>query len=306
VLVENATASNRAANIPEFVNIGPDGLDHIETPAIDVYREFDLAQQLQDKQSWVAAIPAWKIAIAKHPKDARPHNLMGVALAAVGNNSEAIAEYNKSLELNPDSSRTHNNLGSALAQEGRFDEAMVQIRKAVELNPDGGVEHINLGHLLDVTGHRQEAIGELKKGIELAPKNSDGHNLYGVILAQEGKLDEAIGQLQRAVDLAPRSSDCHFNLGQALLANGRIPEALNQFEAASSLAKNGDPAILQTLAATYSKMGNYQKAIATAEQALELAVHQRKDDLAAALKGNITLYKSQVRQAAVPDAVQQP
>jgi Flp pilus assembly protein TadD len=306
VVIENATASNRAANIPEFVNIGPDGLDHIETPAIDVYREFDQAQQLQDKQSWVAAIPAWKIAIAKHPTDARPHNLMGVALAALGNNSEAIAEYNKSLELNPDSSRTHNNLGSALADEGRFDEALVQIRKAVELNPDGGVEHINLGHLLGVTGHRQEAIEELKKGIELAPKNSDGHNLYGVVLAQEGKLDEAIGQLQKAIDLAPRSSDGHFNLGQALSASGRFPEALNQFESAASLAKNGDPAILQMLAATYAKTGNYQKAIATAEQALELAVHQRKDDLAATLRGNITLYETQVRQAAVPDAAQQP
>ena len=306
VVVENATASNRAANIPEFVNIGPDGLDHIETPAIDVYREFDQAQQLQDKQLWAAAIPAWKIAAAKHPADARPHNLMGVALAALGNTSEAIAEYNKSLELNPDSSRTHNNLGSALAQEGRFDEALVQIRKAVELNPDGGVEHINLGHLLDVMGHRQEAIDELKKGIELAPKNSDGHNLYGVILAQEGKLDEAIGQLQRAVDLAPRSSDCHFNLGQALSASGRFPEAQLQFESAASLAKNGDPALLQALAATYSKTGNYQKAIATAEQALESAVHQRKDDLAATLRGNITLYKTQVRQAAVPDAARQP
>jgi tetratricopeptide (TPR) repeat protein len=168
------------------------------------------------------------------------------------------------------------------------------------------VEHINLGHLLDVTGHRQEAIGELKKGIELAPKNSDGHNLYGVILAQEGKRDEAIGQLQRAVDLAPRSYDCHFNLGQALSANGHFPEALLQFESAASLAKNGDPTLLQMLAATYSKTGNYQKAIATAEQALELAVHQRKDDLAATLRGNIILYKTQVRQAVIPDAAQKP
>ena len=306
VVVENATASNRAANIPEFVNIGPDGLDHIETPAIDVYREFDQAQQLQDEQLYAAAVPAWRTAAAKHPADARPHNLMGVALAALGKTSEAIEEYNKSLELNPDSSRTHNNLGSALAEEGRFDEAMIQLRKATELNPDGGVEHINLGHLLDVTGHRQEAIEELKKGIELTPKNSDGHNMYGVILALEGKLDEAIGQLQQAVELAPRSSDCRFNFGRKLSASGRFPEALLQFEAAASLTKNGEPAILQMLAAMYSETGKHQKAIVTAQQALELAVHQRKDDLAATLRGDITVYETRLRKTTGPGTAQQP
>ena len=306
VVIENATASNRAANIPEFVNIGPDGLDHIDTPAIDVYREFDRAQFLQDEGLWVAAIPAWKIAAAKHPMDARPHNYMGVALAALGKTAEAIEEYNKSIELNPDSSRTHNNLGSALAAEGRFDEAMVQIRKAVELNPDGGVEHINLGHLLDETGHQQEAIDELKKGIELAPKNSDGHNMFGVILAQEGKLDEAIGQLQRAVELAPRSSDCHFNLGKTLSASGRLPEALPQFESAASITKNNDPAILQVLAATYSETGNDQKASQTAKQALDLATRQRKDDLAATLRGDIAVYETRLRGATSPDATKQP
>ncbi len=52
VVVENATASNRAVNIPEFVNLGSEGLDHIDTPAIDFYREFDVAQQLQDAHKY--------------------------------------------------------------------------------------------------------------------------------------------------------------------------------------------------------------------------------------------------------------
>jgi Flp pilus assembly protein TadD len=296
VLVEDATASNRAANIPEFVNIGPEGLEHIETPAIDVYREFDDAQRLQDERAYAAAVPAWRVAITKHPTDARPHNLLGVALDALGRTSEAIEEYKKALELNPDSSRTHNNLGTALAKQGRFDEAMVQVRKAVELNPDSGVEHINLGHLLDVTGHTQESMEEFKKGLELAPKNAEGHNLYGVILAREGRLDEAIVHLQQAADLAPRSTAYRFNLARSLSASGRVQEALPQFEFAANLTKNSDPAVLEMLAASYSENGQVQKAIETAERALELALDERKDDLATALKERIALYKSQLRQ----------
>jgi len=298
IVVENATAANRAVNIPEFVNIGADGLDHIETPAIDFYREFDNAQQLQDEHKFVEAVPAWKIAAEKDPTDARPFNNMGVALAATGNTEEAIEQYKKALTLNADSSQTHNNLGSALAEAGRMDEAMAHIQKAIELNPENGAAHVNLGHMLEqMGGHRQEAIEELLKGIELAPKSSDGHNVYGVILARQGKLDEAIAELQKAIELAPRCADCRYNLGRAFAASNRFPEALPQLEAANNFSGNQQPLILQMLAAMYSENGKYQQAVATAQHALEIAVQQQNDDLTKELRGNIARYQMQQAQA---------
>jgi len=108
------------------------------------------------------------------------------------------------------------------------------------------------------------------------------------------------------VELAPRSSDCHFNLGKTLSASGRLPEALPQFESAASITKNNDPAILQVLAATYSETGNDQKASQTAKQALDLATRQRKDDLAATLRGDIAVYETRLRGATSPDATKQP
>ena len=39
ILIENSTAANRAVNIPEFVNIPPDGLVKIDTPAVDMYTQ---------------------------------------------------------------------------------------------------------------------------------------------------------------------------------------------------------------------------------------------------------------------------
>ena len=38
ILIENSTAANRAVNIPEFVNIPPDGLLKIDAPVTDYYR----------------------------------------------------------------------------------------------------------------------------------------------------------------------------------------------------------------------------------------------------------------------------
>jgi tetratricopeptide (TPR) repeat protein len=293
VIVENATASNRAVNIPEFLNLGSEGLDRIDTPAIDFYREFDLAQQLQDAHKYSDAVPAWKVAADKDPTDARPWNNMGVALAASGKTSDAVAAYEKSLVMNNDSSQTHNNLGSALAEAGRNDEAMAQIQKAIELDPDNGAAHINLGHLLEVTGHRQEAVEQLKLGIQIAPKNADGHNIYGVILAREGKMDEAIPELQQAVTLAPGSAECHYNLGRAYAATERFPEALPQFEAAAKLTGGREPAILQMLAAMYSETGNFSQAVLIAQQALDMAEKQQNSELATALRANLARYQHQ-------------
>jgi tetratricopeptide (TPR) repeat protein len=302
VVVENATASNRAVNIPEFLNIGVDDLDHIETPAIDFYREFDMAQQLQDAHKYLEAVPAWRVAADKDPADARPWNNMGVSLAASGKTSDAIDAYGKSLAMNNDSSQTHNNLGSALAEAGRLDEAMTQIRKAIELDPDNGAAHINLGHLLEVTGHRSEAIEQLTLGMDIAPKNADGHNIYGVILAREGKMDEAIAELEKAVALAPGSAECRFNLGRAYAAGSRFADALPQFEAAAKITANNEPAILQMLAAMYSETGNYPQAVATAQHALDLAEKQQNGDLAAALRANLARYQGQAGAASVAPA----
>lgn len=296
--VENATASNRAVNIPEFLNINAGDLDHIDTPAIDFYREFDAAQQLQDEQKYGDAIPAWKIAAAKDPTDARPWNNLGVALAGQGKFDEAIEAYRKSLSINPDSSQTHNNLGSALAERGEMNDAMEQIVKAIELNPDNGHAHINRGHLLEVQGgHREEAKAELQKGIELAPKAFDGHNIYGVILAREGHMNEAVAELQKAVDLAPRSAECQFNLGRAFAASNRFAEALPHFEAAASLTGNNEPAILQMLAGVYSDTGNAAKAVEVAQHALKLAEQRNDQELAGQLRANVARYQAQADES---------
>jgi tetratricopeptide (TPR) repeat protein len=306
IVVEDATASNRAVNIPEFMNIGPGGLDRIETPAVDFYKAFDAASQLADKHLYTEAVSAWKQALAKDPDDPRTHNNLGVALAATGKTSDAIDEYHKSLVLNADNSQTHNNLGSALAEQGDLDEAIAEIGKAIELNPDNGAAHVNLGHALEQEGgHRQEAIEELTKGIELAPNSADGQNILGVILARSGKLVEAIPHMQKAVDLAPQSSEYRFNLGRAFAASSRFGEALPQFEEAAKLSGGQDPVILQMLAGMYSETGKYEDAVTTAQHALALAIQQQNAALADSLRGNIARYERQAR-GENPDAVAKP
>ena len=64
ILIENSTAANRAVNIPEFVNMDPAGIDHIDTPAVDFYKQYDVAAELARKGQYQAAIPEWEKAVS--------------------------------------------------------------------------------------------------------------------------------------------------------------------------------------------------------------------------------------------------
>ena len=294
ILVENATASNRAVNIPEFVNVRPGGFERIDHPATDFYQMFDTAVQLSDKRQYDAAIPAWQKAVSLDPDDPRAHNNLGIALAGSGKVTDAVAEYKKSLALNGNSSQTENNLGSALAQQGQMDEARQHFEDALRINPDNASAEVNLGNALSAEGgHADEAIALLKNGVEKQPNLPDGQNGLGVALAHAGDLEEATAHLQKAVDLAPQDAGYRYNLGRVLAARSMFAEALPQFSEAARITNLQDPTILQMLAAMQSETGHYAEAVATAQTALNLARQQQNQALAASLETNLARYQAQ-------------
>jgi Flp pilus assembly protein TadD len=307
IMIENATAANRAVNIPEFMNVAAGGLEKIEAPATEFYRLFDAAVQLADRKQFDVAVPAWRKALELDPNDSRGHNNLGVALVETGKTDEAIAEYRKSLELNAASSQTHNNLGSALAEKGSLDEAVPEFEKAVELNPDNAAAHVNLGNAMATrSGRLAEAIEQLKKGVELQPDSANGQNGLGVALARAGRLDEAVPHMEKAVSLAPKAADYRYNFGRVLAAKGALPEAVTQFEEAVKLNGMQEPAVLEMLAATYSDTGRYSEAVVTARRALDLAVQQGNNNLAAALKASLARYEALAQGSQEPAAVRKP
>ena len=147
VLIDDATAANRAVNIPEFVNIPPDGLLKIDVPAVEFYRRYNVAFELARKGQYEEAIAEWKKALEFDPGEASVYLNLGVALARMGKPDEAIAQYQKALAITPDAAEVHFRLGSALADTGKFDEAIAHFRKVLETRPANQSEHLRCDHL---------------------------------------------------------------------------------------------------------------------------------------------------------------
>jgi tetratricopeptide (TPR) repeat protein len=232
ILIENATAANRAVNIPEFVNVAPDGLMKIDIPAVEFYRLFDLAVELTDKGRHDAAIAEWNKALELNPGDAKANNNLGIALAAKGRFDEAIAHYRKAVEVSPGYAKAHNNLGVALAGKGSLDEAAAEFRKAAEADPEYADAHNNLGRALAEKGMREEALAHFRKAVEINPNYAEAHINLGRALAEMGNSEEAAAHFQKAVEASPENAEARNGLAVALVWKGQLDEAVAHWEKA--------------------------------------------------------------------------
>jgi tetratricopeptide (TPR) repeat protein len=238
ILIENSTAANRAVNIPEFVNMAPSGIEHIDTPAVDFYKQFDVAADLAKKGQYAAAIPEWARAVAMSPADARVHNNFGQSLAHSGRTQDAIGEYRKAIAARPNYPEAHNDLAIALDTAGRVNEAIEQYRLALEQNPGYAEAHNNLGRALARQGRFAEAIGQYEDALGINPEYAEAQNNLGFALAAQGRLDEAVSHYRQAIASDPKYAHAYNNLGLALAMQARIGEAVENFSKAVQL----DPA----------------------------------------------------------------
>jgi tetratricopeptide (TPR) repeat protein len=260
ILIENATAANRAVNIPEFVNIPPDGMLKMDAPVADYYAFVDSASDLMKKGLHREAAEEWKKAIERSPNEARAHNNLGVCLDEIGQADEAIAHYRTALELSPEYPEALNNLGNVLARRGQFSEAIPYFEKAIDLNPRYASAHSNLGSALAQTNHVAEAFPHLEKAVEYQPDHADAQN----------------------------------NLGVALAIAGRYAEAIPPLERAAKLTGGNEPSILDLLARVYAGTGRFDMAAATARRALAAASRRNNARQVEMLKRRLAEYEARI------------
>ena len=71
-----------------------------------------------------------------NPSHKEAHNNKGIALEDLEKYEEAIAEFDRAIELEPRDENTYNNKGNALRELGRYEEAIAEYDKALEIYPD--------------------------------------------------------------------------------------------------------------------------------------------------------------------------
>jgi len=274
ILIDNATAANRAVNLPEFVNITPGSWLKLESPLADFFHQLDVAQDLARSGKLDEAIPEFRKALQLSPGDARAHYDLGAALERKGDVPGAIAEYRIALDADPTSSMNaavYSELALALARTGNVDGAIESYDKALTANPGDARAHAGLATALLEKGHPQEAVEHCRMALQIDPNSATAHNTLGTALARAGELSEAVSNFRRAVELDPKSFEFEFNLGRSLAAASAFSEALEHFRQAVELSGGQDAQSLFFLSLMYGETGQRADAIGAAQRALAAA-----------------------------------
>jgi len=124
ILIDNATAANRAVNIPEFVNIPPDGMMKIDVPAAESYRLSDSASELTAKGQLDAAVAEWKKVLELDPDNSKAYLYVGGILLWQGKTGEAANYLHRGRELDPGSAEAEIDLGIELNYREQFNAAI--------------------------------------------------------------------------------------------------------------------------------------------------------------------------------------
>jgi protein O-mannosyl-transferase len=210
----------------------------------------------------------WWTTIARNPRSWMAHNNIAINLVQRGEIDEAIAHYDKALELDPSYGEAHYNLANALIRQKRVDEAIGHYQKAVELNPNNTKAYYNLGSVLVQAGRTEEGIALYHKALELNPNNAAALNNLGAALLRLGRMEEAMAHYSKALQLDPNNAEANYNLAGALVQKGRLEEALKYYYNAVRLNPN-NAATHDRLSKVLRQLGRFEEADAQARQALE-------------------------------------
>lgn len=309
VLIPNSTADNRAVNIPEFVNIAPDGIENIQVPAVDYRRHLDRGEKLIREKNWDKALAELEKARELKADYAITYEAIGYSLTEQGEVKKAIEYFNKAIELDPFNVLAHCYLGIALIRDGNIKEARNHFQFAVDVNPMNYQIYYNLGSVEVMEGNYILALDHYKKAIELYPEYADAHYNLGLTYNRLGDFLKGIDHLKTYVGLNPQDPEAHSALAFALNRTGDILPAVEHYQAAYKLApedlnvlnnlawilatssrlelRDGAQAVelaetlcrltdyrtpeaLDTLAAAYAENGQFDKAVETISRSISM------------------------------------
>lgn len=285
VLLERFTSPDRAANIPEFVDLPGDAIVSIQEQFLDPYSFLRAGLANQQTGDHVGAMRSFARGLELAPDDPDLRNALGWSLFQAGRPREAVLEYKRALAVEPNNVKTHNNLALALvevgrlveasrhfetsleiepkaeiysdlgftyARMGRTDEAFRNYEKALALDPNLASAHFNLAVTLAQAGNYTEAEAHYRKALSGRP-TAQTRNGLGFVLSQQGKTDEAIIEFRKAIEADESFTPAYNNLAQALAADGQLDEAVRYYEI--SLAQKQSPAVHLALGAVLRKLG---------------------------------------------------
>ena len=201
---------------------------------------YELGHLYLRKEDKINSISAFKLAVEENPDNPFYNNSLAYAYTKAELFEDAIAHYQKAIEINPDKEWTSivcQALGSIYAEHiGNLDAAVATYQAGIILDPNNYDLYLALGDIYMADYDLDKAIKAYCDAITLNPEDYRGYSKCGIALWEKDFLEEALVSYHKAIELNPENEFAHNNLG-ILYLDGLMDaeEALEYFEEAIEL-----------------------------------------------------------------------
>lgn len=241
------------------------------------------AYRYRVQRDFQGALVAYQEALKRSPNNSFVYQYLGIVQRRLGNWREAEVNYKKALELDPRDVGLLNDMGNEFYYYlRRFDEAYAVLDRSQELAPDSEAVRANKVNVLQAQGRLDEARQQLSH----FPENATDDWVVNARINQaiyERHFDDAVRVIERKLIADTGQPDdffdklflvnlgyCHEWLGHAEEARKAFTRAVQAFKPTPETLvgpdANGTPT---TLALAYAGLGDKEKALAQAQQALK-------------------------------------
>jgi tetratricopeptide (TPR) repeat protein len=267
VVLDRFTATNRAANIPEFVSLPAGGIARIQAEFLNDYS----------------------------------HARAGFTAELTGDPDGALREYEAALRLNPENAHAHERLGYLLGQVKQDPvKGLAHCREAVRLNPGNGQARFILGLALLRRGDIPGAIEHLTASLKGLSEATDPHytplavhSFLGLALLLNEDFQGSVPHLAEAARLDPTVPDIELHLGLALAQLNRPDEAIEHYRKACRLnpALEASPQFPDLLSQVLARAGRHREATDWGRRALAAAQTAGDEALARQIESRLESYR---------------
>ncbi len=200
----------------------------------------DLAQRIAFEPD-IVSIPALTA-------DLKPADLFrrGNDARKDGNYAVAIDFLKRGVEADPKTNDGWNELGIAYLDSNQDEQAIAAFQKQIDVNPYHQYAFENLGRIYLRQRKYDEAIKWFNKQIEVDPLNKNAHNNLAIAYLEQHKYQDALPELEKAASLEPDNAEAKVRLGEAYLNLDEDDKAMAAFDQALKISAR--PAVWNNIA----------------------------------------------------------
>lgn len=225
-------------------------------------------KSMQQIKVWSDPMKLWTYVIPRAPFPLA-YNNMGMIQLEREMYDEAIASFEKAVQLRPAYGEAWCNMGIALNKMGEYEMAMQTYRKAIEVEPDHLDSYINLGTEYLNKNMPDSAIAIYQRAITIDPTFAAAYYNIGLVRMQQGRYSDAVSYHQRALAFAPASADGWYNIGVAYEHLSQSGPAIESYTKAIEFRKDYLDAYIN-LGKLYAETGNAEQSLQVFGKALSV------------------------------------